>query len=135
MQIARNSPDTEKGPNDWFTGAVYNDTIASASESSPLSTIMVHFAPGARTAWHTHPHGQILYVTEGVGRVQRRGGAVESIRPGDRVFSDPGECHWHGADPDRFMTHLAVQQADDEGRAVMWAEEVTDDEYMIAPAG
>ena len=75
----------------------------------------MHFTPGARTAWHTHPFGQTIYVTEGVGRCQRRGGPVEEIRPGDRVFFEPGEDHWHGAAPDRFMTHLAMHEVDDEG--------------------
>jgi quercetin dioxygenase-like cupin family protein len=135
MKIIRDSPYTERGSNDWFTGAVYNDTIASTSESSRLSAIIVHFAPGARTAWHTHPHGQTLYVTEGVGRCQRQGGPLEIIRSGDQVFSEPGECHWHGADPDRFMTHLAMQEADENGKAVMWAEQVTDEEYMTPPPG
>jgi quercetin dioxygenase-like cupin family protein len=132
MQITRNCPETEKGPSDWFTGTVY---IATASGASRLTASIVHFAPGARTAWHTHPHGQTIYVTEGVGRCQRRGGPLEIIRPGDLVFSEPDECHWHGADPNRFMTHLALQEADDEGRAVVWAEQVTCDEYTVPPSG
>lgn len=135
MQITRISAATEKGPSDWFTGTVYSDTIATASGTSRLTASLVHFTPGARTAWHTHPHGQTIYVTEGVGRCQRLGGPVDVIRPGDQVFSEPGECHWHGADPDSFMTHLAMQQADDEGRVVTWAEQVTEEEYRIPPAG
>jgi quercetin dioxygenase-like cupin family protein len=120
MQITRNCPETEKGPSDWFTGTVYTDAIPTASGASRLTTSIVHFAPGARTAWHTHPHGQTIYVTEGVGRCQRRGGPLEIIRQGDLVVSEPDECHWHGADPNRFMTHLALQEADDEGRVVVW---------------
>jgi quercetin dioxygenase-like cupin family protein len=94
----------------------------------------VHFSPGARTAWHTHPNGQTIWVTEGVGPCQRRGGPVEVIRPGDRVFFEPGEDHWHGAASTRFMTHVAMQQADDEGSVVNWGGHVTDDEYAAAPA-
>ena len=103
------------GPGDWFTGTVYVDTIATPSEPSRLGAASVHFAPGARTAWHTHPLGQTIYVIEGVGRCQRRGGPIEVIRPGDRVFFEPGEDHWHGAAPNRFMTHVAMQEAGDQG--------------------
>ena len=85
--------------------------------------------PGARTAWHTHPLGQTIYVTEGLGRCQVRGGPVEEIRPGDRVFFEPDEVHWHGAAPDRFMAHIAIQEADDSGSPVTWGEHVTDEEY------
>ena len=103
------------GPSDWFTGAVYVDAVAAPSGASRLSASSVHFTPGARTAWHTHPNGQTIYVLEGVGLAQRRGGPVEVIRPGDRVFFEPGEEHWHGAAATRFMTHLAMLQVDDEG--------------------
>jgi quercetin dioxygenase-like cupin family protein len=99
-----------------------------------VSAASVHFTPGARTAWHTHPCGQTIFVTEGVGRCQRRGGPIEVIRPGDRVFFEAGEDHWHGAAPDRFMTHLAMQPVDDQGSAVSWGEHVTDEEYSAAPA-
>jgi quercetin dioxygenase-like cupin family protein len=88
---------------------------------------------GGRTAWHTHPNGQTIYVLEGVGRAQRRGGQIEVIRPGDRVFFEAGEEHWHGAAPDRFMTHLAMVDVDDEGNAATWGEQVTDEEYAVAP--
>ncbi len=135
MQITRNDRDTTPGPSDWFTGAVYFDTLATPSDVSRLGAINVHFTPGARTAWHTHPHGQTIYVTEGAGRCQRRGGAVEVIRPGDVVFFEPGEDHWHGAAPTRFMTHLAMQQADDSGTPVYWGEHVTDEEYGSEGAG
>jgi|SRR5947199_8055193 len=133
MQITRNSLDTAAGPSDWFTGTVYIDTIATASEPSRLAAASVHFAPEARTAWHTHPFGQTIYVTEGVGLCQRRGGAIEVIRPGDRVYFAPGEEHWHGAAPNRFMTHIAMQEVDEQGSPVTWGEHVTDEEYAAAP--
>jgi quercetin dioxygenase-like cupin family protein len=134
MQITRSSIETMTGPADWFTGAVYIDTIATPSEPSRLQAASVHFTPGARTAWHTHPRGQTIYVLEGVGLVQRRGGRVEVIRPGDRVFFEPGEDHWHGAAPDRFMAHIAMQELDDHGTFVTWGEHVTDEEYKAAAA-
>ena len=115
MQITRNSLETAAGPSDWFTGDVYIDTIASPASGSHLSAGSVHFTPGARTAWHTHPRGQTIFVLEGVGVCQHRGGPAELIRPGDRVFFEPGEEHWHGAHPNRFMTHTAFQQADERG--------------------
>jgi quercetin dioxygenase-like cupin family protein len=133
MQITRNGVETGAGPSDWFTGAVYLDTIAAPSDEWRVGAASVHFTPGARTAWHTHPRGQTLWVTEGVGLCQRRGGPVEVIRPGDRVFFEPGEAHWHGASASRFMTHVAIQQADDEGNVVDWGERVTDEEYAQAP--
>ena len=133
MQITRNSIETTVGPSEWFTGAVYVDAVAAPSEPSRLGAASVHFTPGARTAWHTHPLGQTVYVTEGVGLCQRRGGPIEVIRPGDRVFFEPGEDHWHGAAPNRFMTHLAMQQVDDGGSPVTWGEHVTDEEYGAAP--
>ena len=128
MQIIPNSPDTEKGPNDWFTGAVYNNTIASPSESPRLSAIIVHFAPSARTAWHTHPLGQTLIVTAGCGLVQRWGGPVEKIRPGDVIWFPPGEKHWHGATATTAMTHIAIQEQLD-GKVVDWLEHVSDEQY------
>ena len=94
----------------------------------------VHFTPGARTAWHTHPNGQTIFVLEGVGHAQRRGGPVEVIRPGDSVFFEPGEEHWHGAAATRFMLHLAIVQVDDEGNSATWLDHVTDAEYAAAPA-
>jgi len=133
MQITRNSIETMRGPSDWFTGIVYVDPVAAAPAPSRLQAASVHFTPGARTAWHTHPLGQTIFVTEGIGRCQRRGGPVEEIRPGDRVYFEPDEEHWHGAAPDRFMTHLAMQEADDQGSPVTWGKHVTDDEYGAAP--
>jgi len=134
MQITRNGIETMAGPADWFTGAVYVDAVAAPSEVSRLSASSVHFTPGARTAWHTHPNGQTIYVLEGVGLVQRRGGEVEVIRPGDRVFFEPGEEHWHGAASTRFMTHIAMLQVDDDGNAASWGDHVTEQEYEAAPS-
>ena len=129
MQITRSSVETMQGPSEWFTGAVYIDAVAVPSGQSRLRANSVHFTPGARTAWHTHPNGQTIYITEGVGLTQRRGGPIEVIRPGDRVFFEPGENHWHGAVPDRFMAHIAMHQNDDSGSPVRWGRHVTDEEY------
>ena len=134
MQITRNSIDTRLGPSDWFTGTVYVDTVAAPANGSRVSASSVHFTPGARTAWHTHPNGQTIWVTEGVGLCQRRGGSIELIRPGDRVFFEPGEDHWHGAAPNRFMTHLAILDVDDEGNPATWGVHVSDEDYGEAPA-
>jgi quercetin dioxygenase-like cupin family protein len=134
MEITRNSLDTAAGPNDWFTGSVYIDPVAAPSAGSRLSASSVHFTPGARTAWHTHPNGQTIWVLEGVGLCQRRGGPIEVIRPGDSVFFEPGEEHWHGAAPNRFMAHIAMLQVDDEGNSATWREHVSDTEYAAAPA-
>jgi quercetin dioxygenase-like cupin family protein len=133
MQITRSGEETAHGPADWFTGTVFIDRVAAAGGGSQLAAANVHFSPGARTAWHTHPHGQTIWVTEGVGLCQRRGGPVEVIRPGDRVFFEPSEEHWHGATPSRFMVHVALQQADADGNTVSWCEHVSDDEYAQAP--
>lgn len=133
MEITRNSIESGKGPSEWFSGDVYIDVVAVASPPSRLSAASVHFTPGARAAWHTHPFGQTIFVTEGVGVCQRRGGPIELIRPGDRVYFEPGEHHWHGAAPDRFMTHLAMQEVDADGNPATWGEKVTDEEYAAAP--
>ena len=135
MLITRNDTDTTPGPSDWFTGTVYLDGVAAPSDASRLSATSVHFTPGARTAWHTHPNGQTNYVLEGVGLAQRRGGPIEVIRPGDRVFFEPGEDHWHGATSTRFMTHLAMLVVDDDGNAAAWGDHVSDEEYAAAPGG
>ena len=119
---------------DYFTGTVWQDPIIEAPAPARIRAARVSFEPGARTAWHTHPKGQTIYVTEGVGRAQRRGGPVEVIRPGDRVFFEPGEQHWHGAAPNRFMTHFAMVEVDDDGNAATWGDHVTDEEYNAAPA-
>jgi quercetin dioxygenase-like cupin family protein len=133
MQITRIGIDTNPGPAEWFTGAVYLDQVAAPEGSSRVSASHVHFTPGARTAWHTHPNGQTIYVTEGIGLCQRRGGPVEVIRPGDRVFFEPDEEHWHGAAATRFMAHIAIVEVDDEGHPASWGEHVTDEEYGAAP--
>jgi quercetin dioxygenase-like cupin family protein len=133
MQITRNTVETVSGPSDWFTGAVYLDPVAVPAGPSRLSATSVHFTPGARTAWHTHPNGQTIYVLEGVGHAQRRGGPIEVIRPGDRVFFEPGEEHWHGAAATRFMVHLALLDVDDDGNNATWLDHVTDEEYGAAP--
>ena len=134
MQVTRNGVDTVRGPEDWFTGAVYLDSVAAPSGGSRLSVSSVHFTPGARTAWHTHPNGQTIYVTEGICLCQSRGGPIDVIRPGDRVFFEAGEEHWHGATASRFMTHLAMVEVDDEGNPAAWGEPVTDEEYGAAPS-
>jgi quercetin dioxygenase-like cupin family protein len=132
MRITRSGIETAKGPEDWFTGDVYIDTVAEPAEPARVAAALVHFTPGARTAWHTHPLGQTIFVTEGVGLCQREGGPVEVIRPGDRVFFEPGENHWHGAAPDRLMVHIAIQEADESGSPVTWGEHVSDDQYAAA---
>ena len=128
MQITRNTADTMPGPSDWFTGAVYLDAVAVPAGVSRLSASWVHFTPGARTAWHTHPLGQTLYVLSGVGLVQVWGGPVREIKAGDVVFFAPGEKHWHGAAPKSAMVHVAMQEAKD-GVHVDWMEHVTDEQY------
>ena len=124
MQITRNSVETTPGPSDWFTGAVFIDAVAAPSGPSRLAAASVHFTPGARTAWHVHPNGQTIFVTEGIGRCQREGGPVEEIRPGDRVFFEPDEDHWHGAGPDTVMSHLAISLG-----VTSWGDPVTDEDY------
>jgi len=134
MEVTRSGIDTVVGPTDWFTGTVNIDSVAAPTGESRLHASSVHFAPGARTAWHTHPNGQTIYVTEGVGLAQRRGGPAEIIRPGDRVFFEPGEEHWHGATPTRFMTHLAMVEVGDDGTHAAWGDHVTDEDYAAAAA-
>src|ERR1700761_1863135 len=114
MKITRSSLDTEQASSDWFTGAV-----AEPAGSSRTASASVHFTPGARTHWHTHPFGQTIFVIEGVGRCQREGAPVQEIRPGDRVFFEPGENHWHGAAPNRLTTHIAMQDSGENG-PVVW---------------
>ena|SRR5436190_1253189 len=129
MDIKRaGSQPSGKGPADWFTGAVHVDPLFQASAPARTSGATVTFEPGARTAWHTHPLGQTLIVTAGVGRVQREGGPIEEFRPGDVVCFPPSEKHWHGASPTTAMTHIAIQEALD-GKAVEWMEKVTDKQY------
>jgi quercetin dioxygenase-like cupin family protein len=129
MEIKRcGSQASNKGPAEWFTGAVRIDPLFEAPEPARVRGASVTFEPKARTAWHTHPLGQTLVVTAGVGWVQREGGPVEEIRPGDVVWFAPGEKHWHGAAPTTAMTHIAIQEALN-GKAVEWMEHVSDEQY------
>jgi len=133
MEITRNGIATRRGPAEWFTGEVHLVPVAEPGDGGRISAARVHFAPGARTAWHTHPHGQTIHISEGIGLVQRRGGPVEVVRPGDRVFFPPDEEHWHGAAPDQLMVHLAMAEVDGEGVAARWGDHVTGEEYAQAP--
>jgi quercetin dioxygenase-like cupin family protein len=133
MDITRlGSRPSEKGSASYFTGAVRLERVVTPPAPARVQGAIVTFEPGARTAWHTHPLGQTLVVLSGLGRVQRAGGPVEEIRPGDTIWFPPGERHWHGASPNVAMTHLAVQEAQD-GTTVTWLEQVADDEYGAAP--
>ncbi|WP_457205081.1 (R)-mandelonitrile lyase [Nocardioides sp. P5_C9_2] len=129
MKYVQSGGSTATGPADWFTGTVYIDGVQSPGPESGLSCAHVRFTPGARTVWHTHPRGQTLYVTDGVGYVGTRGNPIQEIRPGDVVFIAPDEEHWHGATPDRFMSHVALNEADDQGTVVTWLDPVTAEEY------
>jgi len=129
MKLMQSGGQTTVGPGECFTGIVYIDGIRDPDEQSAIGCAHVRFSPGARTAWHRHPKGQTLYVTDGIGYVARRGGDVQEIRPGDVVSIEPDEEHWHGATADRFMAHVAMHEADDQGQVVTWLDHVTDDEY------
>jgi quercetin dioxygenase-like cupin family protein len=124
---------TRRGNPDYFTGTVWQDVIVEAADPARVRALRVSFEPGARTNWHTHPLGQTLHVLSGAGRVQCEGGPVREIRAGDTVWIPPGEKHWHGAAPDAFMVHLAIQEALD-GEQVHWLERVTDEDYRAAPS-
>jgi len=129
MDIKRaGSQPSARGPQDWFTGTVRIDPLFQPNDSARAAGAAVTFEPGARTAWHTHPLGQTLIVTAGFGWVQREGGPVEEIRPGDVVWFAPGEKHWHGAAPTTAMTHIAIQE-NQNGKVVDWMEKVTDEQY------
>lgn len=130
MEIVKNgSRPTVKGPAEYFTGTVWVDPLfLEVDPPSRATAAGVSFEPGARTAWHTHPAGQRLIVTAGCGRVQREGGPIEEILPGDVVWFEPGEKHWHGAAPATAMTHIAIQEEMD-GSPVEWMEKVSDDQY------
>ena len=129
MEIKRaGSQPSGKGPAEYFTGAVRVDPLFQAADPARVAGALVTFEPGARTAWHTHPLGQTLVVTSGFGWVQREGGPVEEIRPGDVVWFPPGEKHWHGATPATGMSHIAIQERLD-GKAVDWMEKVSDEQY------
>jgi quercetin dioxygenase-like cupin family protein len=129
MHVIRTRPDSHPGPAERFTGTVWIDSITAAAPSSRIRAASVHFAPGARTAWHHHPRGQILYVVEGLGRVQQRGRPIEEVRAGDTILTAPGEWHWHGAALGSFMTHIAIHEPDDDDIDAYWGDLVTDDEY------
>ncbi len=118
-----------KGPAAWFTGAVWIDEVVTGTAPSRLKANRVSFEPGARTAWHTHPLGQALHVVSGLGRIQLKGEPVREIRPGDSVWIEAGELHWHGAAPGSTMVHLAIQETDERGLNVEWLDHVTDEEY------
>jgi quercetin dioxygenase-like cupin family protein len=122
---------TDEGPAENFTGDVRIDRLFEPQGDARAAGLNVTFEPGARTAWHTHPLGQVLYVTDGCGRVQSAGGPIEQVRPGDVVWFAPGESHWHGAAPDRAMTHVAIQEQVD-GEFVAWESHVTDEEYAAS---
>ncbi|MBD2757368.1 (R)-mandelonitrile lyase [Spirosoma validum] len=131
MEITRvGSQPSAKGPEDWFTGAVRIDPLFSANEARRGAASSVTFEPGARTAWHTHPAGQTLLVISGIGWVQREGGPIEEIHPGDVVWFEPNEKHWHGASPTKAMSHLAIQE-EVNGEVVTWLEKVSEREYAI----
>ena len=132
MRFTRSSGGTGVGPQEWFTGTVYMDAIRDPDEQSAVGCAHVRFTPGARTAWHSHPKGQTLYVTDGIGLVATRGTPPREIRPGDVVYIEPNEEHWHGATSDRFMAHVAIQEADADGGVVTWLSHVTDSEYRGA---
>ena len=130
MEIKRSGTQPSgKGPADYFTGTVRIDPLSRPPDPARASMALVTFEPGARTAWHTHPLGQTLIVTAGSGRVQREGGPIEEIRPGDVVWFPPGEKHWHGATATTAMSHIAVQEKLD-GKNVEWMEKVTDEQYQ-----
>ena len=131
MDIKRSgSQASGKGPAEYFTGTVRVDPLFNSPAPARVMGASVTFEPGARTAWHTHPMGQVLIVTAGLGRARRWGGPIEEIRPGDVVWFAPGEKHWHGASPSTAMTHIAIQEPKD-GKAVDWLEKVTDEQYAV----
>ena len=122
---------TERGRADYFTGTVWLDPIGTAPAPGRLRSLRVSFEPGARTAWHTHPFGQVLHILAGVGRVQLAGSPVQTVKAGDTVVIRAGERHWHGAAPDHAMMHLAMQEADEQGVHATWFEHVTDADYGV----
>jgi quercetin dioxygenase-like cupin family protein len=126
------SSPTRRAPAEWFTGTVWQDPVIEAPAPARVRSARVSFEPGARTAWHTHPLGQTLFVLSGAGRAQSWGGPVLVLRPGDTVWIPPGEKHWHGAAPTTGMSHLAIQEALD-GTVADWMEHVSDEDYAVAP--
>jgi len=135
MSVARRGANAIHGPQEMFTGDVWLEIAASVSQPpQALRVLKVHFTPGARTAWHSHPAGQVLHVLDGVGRVQEQDGPLEEICPGDTVITDPDVWHWHGAAPGMYLTHLAIAQADPGGAEERWGEHVEDEAYGAEPA-
>ena len=129
MEIIKNGTQPSvKGPEDWFTGKVRIDPLFSKKDVTKAAGALVTFEPGARTAWHTHPAGQTLIVISGLGWVQREGSPIEEIHPGDVVWFEPEEKHWHGASANKAMSHIAIQEEKD-GKVVDWMEKVTDEQY------
>ena len=130
MDIIRNEDrPTARGNADYFTGTVWQDPIVLTGSPGRVRALRVTFEPGARTAWHTHPFGQVLYILSGVGRVQQAGQPAQTVKPGDTVLIRPGERHWHGAAPGHAMVHVAIQEAADDGTAATWFEKVSDADY------
>lgn len=135
MNVGRNgSKPSARPPEEYFTGTVRLDSPFQAEEPARVGGAIVTFEPGARTAWHTHPLGQTLIVTSGLGWAQREGGPIEEVRPGDMVWFPPGEKHWHGATPTTSMTHIAIAERLD-GKSVDWLQKVTDEQYLDGPPG
>jgi len=133
MEIrASGSTASRRAPADYFTGAVWQDPVIEAPAPGNVRAALVHFEPGARTAWHTHPAGQTLYILAGVGRVQSLGGPVHEVRAGDVIWFSPGEKHWHGAGPATTMSHMAIAEVSD-GKYVEWMEKVADAQYKSVP--
>jgi quercetin dioxygenase-like cupin family protein len=128
MRINRQTPETTSGSPNWFTGTAWMERI-DVPEMPKVRIHLVHFAPTVRSAWHRHPLGQLLYITEGTGLVQCRGGRVQEVRAGDTVWIEPGEWHWHGAGARTYMSHLAVHEAASDGTAAERGDPVTDAEY------
>jgi quercetin dioxygenase-like cupin family protein len=133
MEILRPAP-TVKAGSDHFVGDAWFDTLVRGEEPSRVRAAIVHFAPGARNAWHSHAVGQTVHVTGGVGRMQSRGAEVIEVGAGDTVHTPPGEWHWHGAAPEHFMTHFTVYEAAADGAETEWGEQVTDADYLAEPA-
>ena len=127
-------PPTTKAPAETFIGDAWFDLIVRGEQPSRVRASIVRFAPGARNAWHVHAVGQTLHVTDGIGRIQARGGSVHELRAGDTIVTAPGEWHWHGASPHHFMTHLTVYEAADDGAETEWGEQVPDEDYLATPA-
>ena len=130
MKIIKNvSIPSLVGPEDWFTGSVRIDPLFQKEEQTKAAGALVTFEAGARTAWHTHPAGQTIIIQSGLGWVQKEGGSIEIVQPGDVVYFEPNEKHWHGASPTKAMSHIAIQEEVD-GKVVTWLEKVTEEQYQ-----